>query len=152
MPAGRPSKYRPEYAKMAYSLAAKFPITDDDLAELLQVNVDTIYSWKKKHPEFAESLKNGKDAKDEQVERTLFEKAVGFTHEDKYYPPDSTSIIFWLKNRKPEKWRDQRELNHGGTINHDHKHEHTGLSETERFVDGAFGGKAKGPFKKPVSH
>jgi hypothetical protein len=24
----------------------------------------------------------------------------------KYYPPDVTACIFWLKNRQPERWRD----------------------------------------------
>ena len=30
----------------------------------------------------------------------------------KYYPPDSTALIFWLKNRKPKDWRDK--IEHSG--------------------------------------
>jgi len=34
----------------------------------------------------------------------------------KYYPPDPVSIIFWLKNRKPEQWRDKQEAEHKGNV------------------------------------
>jgi hypothetical protein len=27
-----------------------------------------------------------------------------------YVPPDSTAMIFWLKNRKPTEWRDKQEI------------------------------------------
>ena len=28
----------------------------------------------------------------------------------KHYPPDPTSMIFYLKNRRPDRWRDKQEL------------------------------------------
>ena len=65
---------------------------------------------------------------DHRVERSLYERACGYSHtEDKifihegkpiivptvrHYPPDPTSMIFWIKNRQPEQWRDKVE--HGG--------------------------------------
>ena len=75
---------------------------------------------------FSESLKDGKDERDERVEKSLLERATGYSHEavkifcDKdghiteapyteRYPPDPTSMIFWLKNRQPQKWRDKQE-------------------------------------------
>ena len=27
-----------------------------------------------------------------------------------HVPPDTTAMIFWLKNRRPEQWRDKREV------------------------------------------
>src|SRR5215212_3772494 len=73
--------------------------------------------------EFRQALKAGQDAADDRVERTLYQKALGFTKEvvkpmmgkngielvryTETVDPDTTSIIFWLKNRKPEEWRDK---------------------------------------------
>lgn len=31
--------------------------------------------------------------------------------------PDTTAQIFWLKNRKPEVWRDKQQIEHSGNIN-----------------------------------
>jgi hypothetical protein len=57
---GRPSKYKSEYAEIAQKLCAKSGFTDMQLAKWFEVNVDTIYQWKLKHPECAEALKVGK--------------------------------------------------------------------------------------------
>ncbi|MBV4438600.1 transposase [Clostridium tyrobutyricum] len=37
--------------------------------------------------------------------------------------PDTTAQIFWLKNRKPEQWRDKRDIEHTGnvTVNNPYK-------------------------------
>lgn len=59
---------------------------------------------------------------DPRVVRALAERALGYSVDvvehivcdkeihrrivRKYYPPDVTACIFWLKNRQPEKWRD----------------------------------------------
>ena len=34
----------------------------------------------------------------------------------KEIPPDVTAAIFWLKNRRPEKWRDRHEFGFEGNI------------------------------------
>src|SRR5690606_25933325 len=83
---------------------------------------------KQEFPEFSESLKKGKDEADALVASSLFRRALGYNHPDtdikmfrgkiittkvtKYYPPDTTAAIFWLKNRQPEKWRDKQEIKH----------------------------------------
>lgn len=125
---GRPTKFKKEYTKMALALG-KFGLTDEQLAEAFNVSVASIYNWKNKHPEFLEALKEGKNFADEKVERALLERATGYTYktqkafynkdEDKviiadvkqHVAPDATSMIFWLKNRQPEKWRDKQEHN-----------------------------------------
>jgi hypothetical protein len=38
------------------------------------------------------------------------EGAVVETPYTEHYPPDATSMIFWLKNRKPEQWRDKQDV------------------------------------------
>lgn len=83
-----------------------------------------MYTWKKKFPILAESLKKGKDVVDRQVEKSLLQRALGYSYEEisekyedgvmterkvtkKHVVPDTTAQIFWLKNRKPEQWRDK---------------------------------------------
>lgn len=123
----RPSKYKPEFDKQAYKLCL-LGATDKQLADFFEVDVDTIKEWKKVHESFSASLKGAKDHADSLVAKSLYKKAVGFKHKEvkifqyegspvvvpytAYYPPDTTSIIFWLKNRKPEYWRDKQDLEH----------------------------------------
>lgn len=119
-PIGRPSKYTPETLEQAVKLCA-LGATNQQLAEFFQVNIDTIYEWKKEYPDFSDALKKAKDDLDEKVERSLFQRATGYSHPDvmvvdkqlepvvKHYPPDPTSMIFWLKNRQPQRWRDRTE-------------------------------------------
>lgn len=124
MPAGRPSSYKPEYAEQATKLC-KLGATDIELAEFFGVSDRTIYRWQAQFPEFCQALKAGKEASDERVERSLYHKAVGYTFDSvkifqhqgsiveapykEHVPPDTTAAIFWLKNRRPDLWRDKQQ-------------------------------------------
>ena len=123
MAGGRPSKYKPEFPQQAAKLC-RLGATDKDIADFFGVHVDTVMEWKAVHAEFSDALKQGKAETDAQVERRLFERAMGFEHPEvdirviggevvqtpirKIYPPDTTAAIFWLKNRKPEQWRETK--------------------------------------------
>lgn len=126
MPAGRPTKYKPEYAEQAYKLCL-LGATDIEMADFFEVAESTLYLWKKEHPEFSEALKKGKMQADAVIAQKLYHRAKGYEHTDiqfvtfqgkitdrveyiKHYPPDTTAAIFWLKNRQPDKWRDKQEL------------------------------------------
>ena len=127
----RPSKYRPEFVTQAEKLC-KLGATDLEVADFFGINVATLYRWKGEHDEFCEALKSGKEASDNRVERSLFYRATGYEHDEvdirvvmnqivktpirKFYPPDTTAAIFWLKNRKPAEWRDKQELEHSGAV------------------------------------
>ena len=54
------------------------------------------------HPEFRCALKAGKEASDDRVERSLYQLAIGWNGQ----PPNVTACIFWLKNRRKDRWRD----------------------------------------------
>jgi hypothetical protein len=121
MPAGRPTKYKPEYAEQARKLCA-LGATDAQLADFFEVSISTVSLWKVKHQEFSESISIPKEMADSRVEQSLYRRAMGYEHDEvdirvvggeivetairKYYPPDSTAMVFWLKNRKPEQWRE----------------------------------------------
>jgi len=110
---GRPSLYDPKlHPKLGYWLA-QAGLTDEQIAEELSVHVDTLYQWRKVHPEFSEALKGGKAAPDDEVEGALLRRAKGFKYiegsKEKVALPDTTACIFWLKNRRPVDWRDKRQ-------------------------------------------
>ena len=124
-PGGRPTKYKPEFCDQARKLCA-LSATDAQIADFFGVSEVTINSWKGKNPEFLKSLKESKEQQDTKVERSLFERAMGYSHPEtkvfcqngevtevdtrKHYPPDTTAMIFWLKNRQPAKWRERQEV------------------------------------------
>ena len=128
----RPSKYKAEFAKEAAKLC-KLGATDAQLADFFEVSVSTINLWKVQYKEFSESVKVPKAEADEKVEQSLYRRAMGYEHDEvdikvvggavvqtpirKYYPPDSTAMIFWLKNRKPGEWRDKQDVELSGTLN-----------------------------------
>jgi len=120
---GRPTKYKPEYAKQALKLCY-MGATDADLADFFEVSIVTIWRWKASEQEFCNSInKVEKDFADNRVKRSLYQRACGYSYDavkifnsDKggtvevpyreHIPPDPTSCIFWLKNRRKEEWRD----------------------------------------------
>lgn len=121
---GRPSKYRPEFVEQAKKLC-KLGATDLEIADFFGIKVRTLFNWKNEHEDFFHALNESKTIPDERVERSLFHRAIGYEHDEvdirvidhqivktpirKYYPPDTTACIFWLKNRRPDLWRDKRE-------------------------------------------
>lgn len=142
----RPTKYLDTYPAQALKLC-RLGATDKELADFFEVCIDTISEWKNVYPEFSASLKSGKRLADAEVADKLFKRATGYEHSavkisaspdgkehiteyTEKYPPDTTAAIFWLKNRRPDLWRDK--VDHGvsgpdgGPVNH---------SLTVSFVD-----------------
>lgn len=129
---GRPTPYRPEFAAQARKLCELIGATDCDLGYFFGVSPNTIRKWKAKHPLFGTSCVVGKSAADDRVERSFYQRAVGFTVESEkifmpagaqepvrvktreYFPPDTAAGMFWLKNRRAEQWRDRKEVGIGG--------------------------------------
>lgn len=80
---------------------ARDGLTDDQIAHNLGVSRSTLAEWKKRFPDLSDALKKGKDVVDYEVENALLERAKS---------GDTTAQIFWLKNRRPGKWRDKPEV------------------------------------------
>jgi hypothetical protein len=101
--------------------------TDEAIARGLGINLKTYYKYQKLHPEFQEAIQAGKEIADAKVALSLYQTAIGYSHKKQKvfcdprsgskeiveytenYPPHPASMIFWLKNRKPDQWRDVRQ-------------------------------------------
>jgi hypothetical protein len=105
---GRPSSYKPEYPEQATQLC-RLGATDAELAKFFDVALSTFHKWKLDHPEFSDALKEGKELSDARVAHALYTRATGYEKDGKHIPPDTTACIFWLKNRRKDKWRDKNE-------------------------------------------
>jgi transposase-like protein len=141
---GRPTKYDEAFPSIAYEHCL-LGATDKELAEFFGIAESTLYEWKKEYPEFSEAIKKGKAPADAQIATALFNRANGaewveeqafklktVTYEGgkrvleeerlevvevtRRAPPDTTAAIFWLKNRKPEVWRDKQDLELSGEV------------------------------------
>ncbi len=107
---------------------ARDGLTDEQIAHNMGIRTSTFYDWKNKYPVFSEALKKGKEVVDIQVENALLKRALGYayvevTREDgkitkevkKQVTPDTTAQIFWLKNRRPDLWRDRKDVDVSST-------------------------------------
>lgn len=112
---------------------ARDGLTNEQIAENLGIGKTTFYKMIKEHSELSEHLKKGKEVIDYEVENALLKRALGYKYEEKTYEsiynkeldkyterltkrvtkqvaPDTTALIFWLKNRKPKQWRDKVDI------------------------------------------
>jgi hypothetical protein len=112
---------------------ARDGLTDEEIAKNMGINVATLYRWQHSYCEICEAIKKNKEVADREVEQALFRKATGYKAKEvirekqwnrttgqyemvtvkeveKDVAPDTTAQIFWLKNRKPDQWRDKREV------------------------------------------
>lgn len=127
---GRPSKYKPEYVRIARK-ATLLGATLEDLGEMFEVTCETLNAWMHKYQDFSDAIKNTRVNADAVVEQSLFQRAKGYSHPEdkvflyngepivvpttKHYPPDTAAAFIWLKNRQPKVWRDKHEVEHAGT-------------------------------------
>ncbi len=122
---------------------ARDGLTEEQIAHNMGVSYSSLKNWKNEHLAILTALKKGKEVVDREVENALLKRATGFiateqvvssrkvveyrdgkrvkeisepcvVEVEKYYPPDTTADIFWLKNRKPEQWRDKQNTEFSG--------------------------------------
>lgn len=112
---------------------ARDGLTEEQIAANMGICRDTLIQWKKRYPDISDTLKKGKEVVDRQVENALLKRALGYKYTEvtkerieggfvvtkevtKEVVPDTTAQIFWLKNRKPNEWRDKQNVELEGEI------------------------------------
>lgn len=124
---------------------ARDGLTDEQIAHNMGVAYSTLRVWKDKYSALSAVLKRAKEVVDREVENALLKRALGYSYEEtttervldydpttgvpcgshmevtkkviKEVQPDTTAQIFWLKNRKPDMWRDKQNVHVEGNIN-----------------------------------
>lgn len=80
---------------------ARDGLTDEQIAHNMGIAYSTLRKWRDTYEALSAALKKGKEVVDFEVENALFKNAIG---------GDTTAQIFWLKNRRPGKWRDKQNI------------------------------------------
>lgn len=116
---------------------AREGLTDELIARKMGINPATLYKWQNSYGEISEALKKGKAPVDIQVENALLKRALGYDYEEtvtevvempdgskrrhikkttKQVVPDVTAQIYWLNNRRPDRWRNKAVADNSGTL------------------------------------
>lgn len=105
---------------------ARDGLTDEQIAEKIDISRSTLSDWKNRFSDISDALKKGKEIVDIQVENALLKRALGYEYQEerieksdkdglkviqtiKHVPPDTTAQIFWLRNRRAGRWRNNPE-------------------------------------------
>ena len=128
MAAGKYQQWNEPDGLLRLEAWARDGLTDEQIAKNIGIRRETVIQWKKLYPNISNAIKRGKEVIDIEVENSLFKRAMGYEYEEiktvieqdiegnkktkvekikKHVLPDVTAQIFWLKNRKPIKWRDR---------------------------------------------
>lgn len=119
---------------------ARDGLTYEQIAKNMGIGLTTLKEWRQKEPTIQSTLKKGREVVDYEVENALYKKTLGYNvllkktfklkrieynddgkkikeyeelvdgYDETHIPADTTAQIFWLKNRKPRKWRDKVEV------------------------------------------
>jgi len=123
---------KPAFEKVADKLDdlteyAAQDISNKDIAEMLGIGESTFYRLLSENQQFREAYQKGLDDRKYVLEKALFKRAEGFVAEEKqivrdaegnvikevvnekHYVPDTTALIFSLKNIYGEKYKDRVE-------------------------------------------
>ena len=152
MAKGKYEKWRTEDGLLLLKGWARDGLTDEEIAKKMHVSCSTFYEWQKKYSDISEALKNGREPVDVILEDTAFERAtqwktvkeitkeLKFDREsgetklmvtkevEKRVPPDSTLLIFLMKNRMKDKYGDKQHVEISGQLD---MNPFTGLTEEQ---------------------
>lgn len=142
---------------------ARDGLTDEQIASNMGITPKTLYRWKEQYCQICQSLKRGKEVVDIQVENALLKRALGYSYDEvtkkrvldydpstgqvvgshmevtktvrKEVQGDTTAQIFWLKNRRPEQWRDKRDVSVEGEINTNNPFKGLSTDELRKLIE-----------------
>lgn len=116
---------------------ARDGLTIDEIAEQMGTVRRTLNRWRGKNMQIQEAIAQNKDVADRKVEGALIKSALGYEYTEtkttveigadgerrqkvekyeRYSKPDTMAMLFYLKNRKPEVWRDSQQLDLKATV------------------------------------
>jgi hypothetical protein len=121
------NKFDPEYTELIRRMAQEFGATMSQISAVLGVSPRTVQAWCQKHDEFKDTIDQARAVADSRVEKSMYQRAIGYEHEAEKifcnkdgqvtrvpyierYPPDNASMIFWMKNRRKDEWKECREV------------------------------------------
>lgn len=139
---GRKSKYETNVQTRLLEIAAwcRDGLTDKEIAEKLDISIDSFYKYKNDFSEFSDTLKETKEIADIKVENSLNKNANGYDYEEevvvmkkeifyndqgkkqkeivypvtvsltKHKEAETKAQQFWLQNRRPDRWRNQSQV------------------------------------------
>lgn len=123
------------FPHIGYVLCKERGFTNEELARVFDVSVSTVNQWMWQKEEFKKAVRRGRDEFDtENVEQALKKRALGFSYDEisvkktkitgkmadgtevlipavetttthKTIAPDPRSIMYWLQNRQPDRWK-----------------------------------------------
>jgi hypothetical protein len=144
---GRPPTLDENEKKKVVELL-KFGLTESQICEALGFTRRALQYVKAKDEPFFHSIREARKISDAKVERALYERAIGYQHQEtkymasagkfkkfetiKIYPPDVDACRFWLTNRKSENWKEKHDIDFG-----------KGTAETMRSIAELISGRRK---------
>ena len=142
---------------------ARDGLTDEQIASNMGITRKTLAEWKTKYSDICDTLKRGKAVVDIQVENALLKRALGYSYDEvtrervldydpstgqvvgshmeitktvkKEVQGDTTAQIFWLKNRRPEQWRDKRDVSVEGEISTNNPFKGLSTDELRKLIE-----------------
>lgn len=142
---------------------ARDGLTDEQIASNIGITRKTLAEWKTKYSDICDTLKRGKAVVDIQVENALLKRALGYSYDEvtrervldydpstgqvvgshmeitktvkKEVQGDTTAQIFWLKNRRPEQWRDKRDVSVEGEISTNNPFKGLSTDELRKLIE-----------------
>lgn len=138
---------------------ARDGLIDEQIAANIGISRETLYQWKNKYSDISDALKKGKEVVDIQVENALLKRALGYEYTEvtqelcenaesgemelrvtkkvtKEVVPDTTAQIFWLKNRRPDKWRDKQNMELSGELKTNNPYAGLTTEELKKLIHG----------------
>lgn len=106
-------------------------LTNTDIAKNIGIARETLNQWRHRFPDVSDALKKGREPVVRKLENALVNRALGFDYEEtetffeeddngkqkkkvkkikKYSLPDPSSLMFLLKNYKPDKYRNYNDV------------------------------------------
>lgn len=137
---------------------ARDGLTDEQIASNMGITRKTLAEWKTKYSDICDTLKRGKEVVDIQVENALLKRALGYSYKEvtrekifnpetgqyelmptkevtKEVVPDTTAQIFWLKNRRPDMWRDKKGVSVEGEISTNNPFKGLSTDELRKLIE-----------------